>query len=151
MNTSISSIRSTNKYQNSHRFHLKYPPERHYSSIDNGCSKDETDELNDKDDSKENGYSSENVNSLLHITPRFLTRKEFERLHRLSALIPPEKGSKEEAILLKELSGLLGLMDLVKDVDMEFKDDEERERMIRDLLSDTGTEVVIDGTGGEVS
>ncbi|RXK36113.1 hypothetical protein M231_06604 [Tremella mesenterica] len=151
MNTSISSIRTTNKHQKSHASHLKHPPKRYYSSIENSYSKEHIDELHDKDDSQENGDSSESVKSLLQITPRFLTRKEFERLHRLSALIPPEKGSKEEVILLKELSGLLGLMDLVKDVDMEFKDDEERERMIRDLLSDTGTEVVIDGTGGEVS
>ncbi|KIR58440.1 hypothetical protein I312_106544 [Cryptococcus bacillisporus CA1280] len=52
------------------------------------------------------------------IKPVHITRQQLEKLHTLSALAPPPAGSQEEKQLLDELSELVGLMELVKDVEL---------------------------------
>jgi hypothetical protein len=47
-----------------------------------------------------------------------MSREDFHRLHRLSALDPPAEGSIEETRLLKGLQGLIGLMEAVKAVEI---------------------------------
>ncbi|EKD02752.1 hypothetical protein A1Q2_02982 [Trichosporon asahii var. asahii CBS 8904] len=55
---------------------------------------------------------------ILSIPPSSLSRADLERLHTLAALNPPPAGSKEEAKLLEELNELVGLMDLVHEVEV---------------------------------
>lgn len=55
---------------------------------------------------------------ILSIPPSSLSRADLERLHNLAALNPPPAGSKEEAKLLEELNELVGLMDLVHEVEV---------------------------------
>lgn len=50
--------------------------------------------------------------------PAHITRQQLEKLHTLSALAPPPAGSQEEKQLLEGLSELVGLMELVKDVEL---------------------------------
>ncbi|WVQ73470.1 hypothetical protein IAR50_003042 [Cryptococcus sp. DSM 104548] len=52
------------------------------------------------------------------IAPTPLSRDVLVRLHKLSALTPPPEGSGEEAELMDELGELVGLMDLVKQVEL---------------------------------
>lgn len=68
-----------------------------------------------------------------HVTSDMLTR-----LHRLSAMTPPERGSEEETRLKKGLSHLIGLMDQVKDVTLDGvePDGSNREEAIRRLLTE---------------
>lgn len=61
------------------------------------------------------------------IKPVHITRQQLEKLHTLSALAPPPAGSREEKQLLDELSELVGLMELVKDVELP---QEEIERLL---------------------
>ncbi|KAK4685311.1 hypothetical protein P7C73_g4840, partial [Tremellales sp. Uapishka_1] len=72
-----------------------------------------------------------------------ITSPLLQKLHRLSALNPPEIGSKEEAVLMEELNELIGLMDQVKAVELPAGD---RQEMIRDLLGVGVGEIVIDGS-----
>lgn len=68
-----------------------------------------------------------------------ISRETLVKLHRLSALNPPEEGSPEEMQLKAELGELLGLMDIVKDVEMP-----QGEVDLRQLLTEGVGEVVID-------
>ncbi|TYJ58377.1 hypothetical protein B9479_000923 [Cryptococcus floricola] len=52
------------------------------------------------------------------ITPTPLSRDVLVKLHKLSALHPPPEGSAEEAEMMEELGELVGLMDLVKQVEL---------------------------------
>lgn len=74
-----------------------------------------------------------------------LLSADLERLHRLSALDPPEKGSQEEKDLLRGLNELVGLMEVVKEVQLPVGKD-----TIGELLTQGVGEVVIgEHTGGE--
>lgn len=55
---------------------------------------------------------------ILSIPPSSLSRADLERLHSLAALNPPPAGSEEEAKLLEDLNELVGLMDLVHEVEV---------------------------------
>lgn len=81
----------------------------------------------------------------LRPTPRILSRAELHRLHRLSALNPPPADSPEERELLQELGELVGLMDMVKDVELPAMTDEEVGRL---LAGGVGS-VEFDGEDGE--
>ena len=70
------------------------------------------------------------------IQPNYLSSDTLLKLHRLSALNPPTAGSDEERNLIEDLSGLIGLMDLVKEVEIPA------DLKIEDLLG-RGGEVVI--------
>jgi hypothetical protein len=74
-----------------------------------------------------------------------LSRETLVKLHRLSALKPPEEGSPEEMQLKAELGELLGLMDIVKNVEMP-----QGEVNLRQLLTEGVSEVVIDEKVAEV-
>ncbi|OXG76697.1 hypothetical protein C345_06555 [Cryptococcus neoformans A2-102-5] len=54
--------------------------------------------------------------------PAHITRQQLEKLHTLSALAPPPAGSQEEKQLLEGLSELVGLMELVKDVELPHEE-----------------------------
>lgn len=54
------------------------------------------------------------------VHPVAISREALHRLHRLSALNPPKQGSEEETELLAELGGLIGLMEIVKGVDLDL-------------------------------
>lgn len=69
-----------------------------------------------------------------------INRETLHRLHRLSALNPPPEGSKEETQLIDELNGLVGLMDLVKDVQLPEGLD------MAGLLSEGRGEILLDGS-----
>ncbi|WVN86421.1 uncharacterized protein L203_101585 [Cryptococcus depauperatus CBS 7841] len=58
------------------------------------------------------------IHAIPKITPTHISRQTLERLHKLSALAPPPPDSLEEKQLIKELSELIGLMDLVKQVEL---------------------------------
>jgi hypothetical protein len=74
-----------------------------------------------------------------------LKSADLERLHRLSALDPPTKGSQEEEDLLKGLNELVGLMEVVKGVELP-----QGKEAIGELLTQGVGEVVIgEHTGGE--
>ncbi|TXT04915.1 hypothetical protein VHUM_03998 [Vanrija humicola] len=60
------------------------------------------------------------------------------KLHTLSALDPPAAGSSAEAALIDDLGELLGLMDLVKTVELPQDD-------VASLLTEGVGEVVFDG------
>ncbi|KAI0771984.1 hypothetical protein BD413DRAFT_50005 [Trametes elegans] len=68
------------------------------------------------------------VNELLSSYPRpTITSTTLNRLHELSALIPPEEGSQEHARLTAELEELVRLVEAVKLVDVcEVAEDGER-------------------------
>ncbi|WVQ84342.1 hypothetical protein IAT38_006494 [Cryptococcus sp. DSM 104549] len=55
---------------------------------------------------------------LPQIIPTPLTRPALHRLHALSALRPPPPDSEEERVLTQELGELVGLMELVKGVEI---------------------------------
>lgn len=69
---------------------------------------------------------------------------DLERLHRLSALNPPTVGSQEEADLLKGLNELVGLMEVVQNVELP-----EGEGAIGELLTQGVGEVTIGERTGE--
>lgn len=74
--------------------------------------------------------------------PVTLTREQLHKLHKLSALKPPQEGSPEEEKLLEELGSLIGLMDVVKEVSLP-QDPKE----LAELLKGFGqSEQVFDGT-----
>lgn len=52
------------------------------------------------------------------IKPTQISRETLVKLHKLSALNPPPEGSIEEAQVKAELSELIGLMDIVKEVEL---------------------------------
>jgi hypothetical protein len=81
--------------------------------------------------------------SIPQITPTSITRETFHRLHRLAALNPPPPDSEEEVALMSGLGELVGLMDLVKEVQLP---DGDRDEMFRELLSEGVGEVIIDGS-----
>lgn len=81
----------------------------------------------------------------LRPTPLILSREELHRLHRLSALDPPAANSPEERELLEDLGALVGLMDMVKDVELPKMTDEEVGRL---LAGGVGS-VEFDGLDGE--
>jgi Asp-tRNA(Asn)/Glu-tRNA(Gln) amidotransferase C subunit len=75
-------------------------------------------------------------------SPVDLTREQLHKLHKLSALKPPQEGSPEETKLMEELGGLIGLMDVVKEVSLP-QDPKE----LAELLKGFGqSEQVFDGT-----
>lgn len=69
-----------------------------------------------------------------------ITRPVLHRLHRLSALNPPAENSPEEEQLTRELNGLVGLMDLVKAVELP------KDLDMADLLSEGRGEILVDGS-----
>jgi len=75
-----------------------------------------------------------------------ISRESLVKLHRLSALDPPEEGSPEELQLKAELGELLGLMDIVKNVEMPHG-----EVNLAQLLTEGVGEVVIDEKVAEAS
>jgi hypothetical protein len=68
------------------------------------------------------------------IAPAPISRALLQRLHGLAALNPPPEGSREEDALRRDLGELVGLMDLVHEVEVHD---------VGALLSSTG-EVVFD-------
>ncbi|ORX37151.1 hypothetical protein BD324DRAFT_428879 [Kockovaella imperatae] len=78
------------------------------------------------------------VDLLTDIIPVKLSRDQLLRLHKLSALNAPPEGSEEEAKLLDGLGELIGLMELVKSVELEGD--------VGELLAEGVGEVVIDGS-----
>lgn len=75
-------------------------------------------------------------------SPATLTVPQLHKLHKLAALTPPAEGSVEESQLLEELGELIGLMNLVQEVDLP-KDP----KKLAGLLQAFGqTEQVFDGS-----
>lgn len=64
---------------------------------------------------------------------------DLARLHRLSALIPPESNSQEETDLLRGLNELVGLMEVVKAVELP-----QGSEAMGELLTQGVGEVIID-------
>ncbi|KAI0650156.1 hypothetical protein C8Q79DRAFT_369636 [Trametes meyenii] len=63
------------------------------------------------------------VNDLLSSYPRpTITPATLKRLHELSALIPPEEGTPEHAVLTREIEDLVKLVEAVKLVDVSSVD-----------------------------
>jgi len=75
------------------------------------------------------------------IRPTSISRETLVKLHKLSALNPPEEGSIEEAAVKAELGELLGLMDIVKEVDLPAGD---LRAITKELLSQGVGSVVFD-------
>lgn len=76
-----------------------------------------------------------------------ISRETLVKLHRLSALNPPEEGSEEELQLKDELGVLMGLMDIVQKVELPPGDLRE---ITAELLSEGVGEVVVDEHVAEV-
>jgi Asp-tRNA(Asn)/Glu-tRNA(Gln) amidotransferase C subunit len=53
--------------------------------------------------------------------PTRITSAHLQRLHKMAAIAPPAAGSEEETEMLRDLEGLLGLMDQVKRVKLDDK------------------------------
>ncbi|KAK1925627.1 hypothetical protein DB88DRAFT_484542 [Papiliotrema laurentii] len=70
------------------------------------------------------------------------------KLHRLAAINPPPEGSEEEARLKAGLSELVGLMEIVKNVQLPEGD---LRTITAELLSEGVGEVVFDGTVAQAS
>lgn len=85
---------------------------------------------------------SASTNRYYNPDPVSLNRAQLVKLHKLSALTPPEEGSAEETKLLQELGHLIGLMDVVKDVNLP-----QNPKDLSELLKSFGqSEQVFDGT-----
>jgi Asp-tRNA(Asn)/Glu-tRNA(Gln) amidotransferase C subunit len=56
---------------------------------------------------------------IFHPPPTRITSAQLQRLHKLAAIAPPAVGSKDEVEMLQGLEGLLGLMDQVKNVELD--------------------------------
>lgn len=76
---------------------------------------------------------------ILSIPPASLSRADLERLHRLAALDPPAQGSAEEGQLLAELNELVGLMDLVHEVEVDEDHAELLTHGVPEMVFDVGT------------
>ncbi|KAJ9098808.1 hypothetical protein QFC19_006285 [Naganishia cerealis] len=57
---------------------------------------------------------------ILSPPPTRITSPELQRLHKMAAIAPPVPGSREEEDMLRDLEGLLGLMDQVKKVEFDI-------------------------------
>lgn len=77
-------------------------------------------------------------------TSNTIKSSDLARLHRLSALNPPLPGSREEADLLKGLNELVGLMEVVKAVELP-----EGKQAIGELLTQGVGEVMIGENTGK--
>ena len=90
-----------------------------------------------------NPSSDQPGSPLPEIKPATLSHDALLRLHKLSALNPPAEGSEEERELVDGLGELIGLMELVKDVELEGD--------VGELLAEGVGEVVIDGSETTIS
>lgn len=77
---------------------------------------------------------------ILSIPPSSLSRADLERLHSLAALNPPPAGSSEEAKLLEDLNELVGLMDLVHEVEVDEDHGELLTHGVPEMVFDVDTQ-----------
>ncbi|GHJ88223.1 hypothetical protein NliqN6_4625 [Naganishia liquefaciens] len=80
------------------------------------------DPLNPQIDTDELGLPLEPISlppEIFNPPPTRISSAQLQRLHRMASIAPPTAGSEEELEMLRDLEGLLGLMDQVKSVKLD--------------------------------
>lgn len=80
------------------------------------------DPLNPQIDTDEFGLPLEPIRlptAIFNPPPTKITSAHLQRLHKMAAIAPPVAGSEEELEMLRDLEGLLGLMNQVKGVKLD--------------------------------